>query len=387
MKNITLCSFLLLCLGSMPLWALKGKDDDTPENPKPMAAAANPSTSQTTTPAVAKAAPREVVMIPPKTFILDIQALTTLRSTAPKHAKKKEALLEDAARTVKLQIGRTKCHPMFTDHVPQLMEPFKNVRSLCIDNIIVKDLPLLPCAEKLESLVITFSGLEAIRNITRYTNLRTFQIRGTSLGIINQNSNQTDRLAMLTQLHKLRQLNCSHFLTLDDRAPEDSALLIRILDNNPEIEDFTCAGGVATDVVQALATLPLRRLLLMSGEIDDDKFALLPFGTLEELRLHGTHTLTDLTPLQGSHLRVFHLHGQENLGDTQVIGSMPNLEELDLNCCHLTDAQAEPLLQLAQRLRHLNLDSSHPRLPRLSPEMCQSLKTAFGDKVSLKIWP
>ena len=131
--------------------------------------------------------------------------------------------------------------------------------------------------------------------------------------------------------------------------------------------------------MQALANLPLRRLLLMSGYIDSDKFARLPFDTLEELILSGSSTLTNLEPLQGSHLRVLHLHCQENLGDTQVIGSMPNLEELDLCYCRLTDEQAEPLLQLAQRLRQLQLIGN----PRLSAEMRQRLKAAFGDKVSL----
>ena len=300
MKNITLCVFCLLCLGSMPLWALKGKDDDTPENPKPVVAAANPSASQTTTPAVAKAAPRKVVMSRPDPFFLEASALKMLQSAYDCYKETQKALLEHAARAVELKISSPLVWP---DDATQLMAPFANVRSLSIDSVTLDDLPLLPCPEKLESLVLTCGIFQTIQNITRYTNLRTLQI-------------------------------------------------------------FS--------------------ITLVSGEINDAKLELLPFDTLEELRLHGAHTLTDLTPLQGSRLRVLHLHCQENLGDTQVICSIQNLEELDLADCRLTDEQAEPLLQLAQRLRQLNLDNIHPRL---SAEMCQRLKDAFGNKVSLKIWP
>ena len=279
MKNITLCSFLLLCLGSMPLWALKGKDDDTAENPQPMAAAANPSASQATTPAVAKAAPPKVVMSRPDPFVLEASALKTLQSAYGCHKETQKALLENAARAVKLKISGPFTWP---DDATQLMAPFANVRSLSIVSSTFNDLPLLPCADNLESLVLTHCVFQAIQNIAHYTNLHTLQLDGTSLSITDQHPNQTDRLAVLTHLHSLRTLNCWTLLTLDHRAPEERGLLIRILDNNSDIEDFTCAGGVAEDVLQALANLPLRRLLLMNGEIDDDKFALLPFNTLEE---------------------------------------------------------------------------------------------------------
>ena len=296
MKNITLCAFLLLCLGSMPLLALKGKDDDTPENPKPVAAAASLNASQARP--KPKAAPRKVL---PRSepFVLKIETCKILQSTEPGDAEEKEALLEHAARAVELKL----CGLLpGANDATQLLAPFfVNVRSLFIVSSTFNDLPLLPHPEKLESLAL-----------------------------------------------------------------------------------FTCAGGIAEDGVQALANLPLRRLLLMDGDIDNDKFALLPFDTLEELRLPGTHTITDLTPLQGSRLRVFHLYDQENLGDTQVICSMPNLAELVLNHCRLTDEQAEPLLQLSQKLRQLNLDSRHPRL---LPEMCQRLEEAFGDKVSIEVIP
>ena len=123
MKNITLCSFLLLCLGSMPLWATKGKDDDTPKNPKPVSAAASLNVSQATTTAVANGAPRKVVSL----FVLDASALNVLQSTEPGDAEEKEALLEHAARAVELKL----CGLLpGANDATQLMAPFANVRSL-----------------------------------------------------------------------------------------------------------------------------------------------------------------------------------------------------------------------------------------------------------------
>ncbi|MGB1230023.1 MAG: hypothetical protein ACPG7U_02525 [Holosporaceae bacterium] len=381
MKNIAFLTLLCVCLGNWPLAALKGKDDDTPENPKPVAAAASLNESQATTPAMAKAAPRKVVSRP-EIFVLNAEACTIMQSTAPGQAKAKEDLLENAARAVGLRIMGPLTLP---DDTTALMAPFANVRSLSIEDATLDDLLLLPCPDKLESLMLSHSVFQTIQTITHYTNLHTLQLANMSLRITDQHPNHTDRLAVLTQLHNLRTLNCWTLFTLDDQAPEERALLIRILDSNPEIEDFTCAGGVATDVVQALGNLPLRRLLLMNGEIDNDKLALLPFDTLEELRLQGTHTLTNLEPLQGSALRVFRLHNQANLDDTlpQVICSMPHLEELDLSCCRLTDAHVEPLLQLAPQLQKLTLVSH----TKITETMRQRLQNAFGDKVSLAIFP
>ena len=375
MKNITLCAFCLLCLGSMPLWATKGKDDNTADNPKPVAAAASSSASQARPKPTAT--PRKVVSRP-EPFVLGASVLKVLQSTAPGHAKEKKALLENAAGAVELKISSPLTVP---DDTTQLMAPFANVRSLSINNGHLEDLPLLPCPEKLESLVLEHNIMQAIQNITHYTNLHTLRIKDKRLSFTAQDPNQTERLSVLTQLHNLRTLDCGTLFTLDGSSPEESALLIRILDSNPGIADFTCTSGLADDVVQTLARFPLRRLSLMNSEIDSDKCALLPFDTLEELRLYGRHTVTNLEPLRDSALRVLHLQCQKNLGDTQVICSMPHLEELDLRYCRVTDTQAKPLLQLASRLRHLKLDGS---LPRLSAKMHQMLKAAFGDKVSLE---
>ena len=368
----------------MPLLALKGKDD-TPENPKPVAAAASLNASQARPKPTAT--PRKVISLSRlEPFSLGPMNLRILQSTEPRYAQQKEALLEEAARAVELQISRPN---LFPHDATQLMAPFANVRSLSIENLSLGDLPLLPCPEKLESLELSCNAFQTIQSITHYTNLHTLQISGMLLSVTDQGPSKTDRLAVLTQLHNLRTLDCGTLFILDHSAPDERALLIRILGSNPEIEDFACALNVAEDVVQALANLPLRRLSFTNGEIDDRKFALFPFNTLEELRLRGFHALwafhplTDLTPLQGSRLRVLYMRCQKNLGDTQVICSMQNLEELYLNDCRLTDEQAEPLLPLAQRLRRLQLSGN----PKLSDEMRQSLKAAFGDKVSLETLP
>ena len=112
--------------------ALKGKDDDTPENPKPVAAAENPSTSQATTPGVAKAAPRKVVILPPEPFTLDAKALAILQSMAPEHAKAKESLLEHAVRAVELKIEGPLALP---DDTTALMAPFVSVKAFCMGGL------------------------------------------------------------------------------------------------------------------------------------------------------------------------------------------------------------------------------------------------------------
>ena len=175
MKNGNLLTLLCLCLGSTPLWALKGKENDTEESPKPVAAAARPSASQATTPAAAKAAPRKVVIQRPKPFILNAKTLAILQSTARENAEKKEDLLEHAARADDLKIQGC----ALPNDTTGLMLRFVNVRSLEFRfvtdkfRVIADDLPLLPCPEKLKSLMLNRNAFQAIQNITSYTNLRT----------------------------------------------------------------------------------------------------------------------------------------------------------------------------------------------------------------------
>ena len=145
MKKIILCTFCLLCLGSMPLWAPQG-EENTQESSNLVAAAAKPITSQAKH--KPKAAPRKVPSRP-EPFILNTESLEILQSTAPGHAEAKEALLEHATRAVELEIvGRL----TLPNDTTKLMAPFANVRSLSIQRVSLDDLPLLPCTEKLESL-------------------------------------------------------------------------------------------------------------------------------------------------------------------------------------------------------------------------------------------
>ena len=346
--------------------------------PKPVAAAAHPS---------------------PESFTLMTWVIQTLQSTELEHAAHKEVLLQQCATTVALEIRGRLTLP---DDTTDLMAPFRNVCSLSLTCITSKDLPLLPCPKKLQSLLLNFSKFETISNIQHYSNLHTLQFRSMPLEFTDPGPRKTERLGGLTQLRTLRTLHCGSLFTLDGRAPAESALFIGILDNNPEIEELESCGAVAEDVVRKLAHVSLRRLSLSYGQLNDARFALLPFGTLEALSLSGLNTLTSLEPLRGSPLRVFqlatqenlsdleplrdsplrvlHLANQENLGDTlaQVICSMQNLEELDLFECRLTDAQAESLLQLEPKLHKFGLHSSDFRM---SLEMRQRLKEVFGDKL------
>ena len=230
MKNITLCKFLLLCLGSMPLLALKGKDDDTAENPKPVAAAASPSTSQATTPAVAKAPPRKV-LTPPESFVLTARTYTILQSKTSWDAQDKKALLEKAEPAVKLKI--TYPHT-WSPEANQAIAPLTNVRSLVISKSFLftssapsNDLPLLPCPEKLESLSFCHSTFQTIQNITHYTNLHTLRLSHKVSDVIKQDPHKIARLAVLAQLQNLRTLHCGTVFTLDHRAPDERKLFIQ----------------------------------------------------------------------------------------------------------------------------------------------------------------
>ena len=324
--------------------------------PKPVAAAAHPS---------------------PESFTLMTWEIETVQSTDPKYAEQKRAMLKQFATTVALEIRGRLTLP---DDTTDLMAPFRNVCSLSLTCITSKDLPLLPCPEQLESLNICNSVFETTSNIQHYSNLHTLQFRSMPLEFTDPGPRKTERLGGLTQLRTLRTLHCGSLFTLDGRAPAESALFIGILDNNPEIEELESCGAVAEDVVRKLAHVSLRRLSLSYSQLNDARFALLPFGTLAALSLSGLNTLTTLEPLRGSPLRVFDLANQENLGDMlpQVICSLPKLEALDLWNCRLTDAQAEPLLRLEPKLHKFGLHSSDFRM---SLEMRQRLKEVFGDKL------
>lgn len=375
MKKITLCTFFLLCLGSMPLWAPHGEEGQTQENPKLVAAAANPSALQTETPAVAKAAPRKVVLPRPQPFVLDWQSLRTLQSTEPKDAEAKERLLEHAACTVYLHIeGETQRLLVLPDNTTMLMEPFVNVRHLTITSVDSVDLPLLPCPKNLESLMTYRVTLWSTRNIQRHSCLQKLALDHMEFETTGQHPNQTDRLAVLAKLQNLRELH----VALHDGTPIEEKLFERIVQNNPQITDFNYSGVVTEGFVRSLGTLPLVTLLLRDSQIDDVKFAFLPFNTLQTFHLEGVHKLTDLAPLHGASLRVLGLACYTHVDEAffQAIRSMQTLEEFYLSSGFLTDEQGELFLRWAQELSSLHLTCSRG----FSEEMCEKLRKAFGKR-------
>ncbi|MGB1230302.1 MAG: hypothetical protein ACPG7U_03960 [Holosporaceae bacterium] len=374
MKQITLCTFFLWCLGGMPLWAPHGEEGQTQENPKCVAAAANPSVLQTTTPAAAKSVPRKVVQRP-EPFVLDWQSLRTLQSTEPKDADAKEKLLEHAARTVNLFIeGETQSPLVLPDNTTRLMKPFVNVRSLTITSVDSVELPLLPCPKNLESLMTYRVTLMSTRNIQRHSCLQRLALDHMEFDTTGQHPNQTDRLAVLAKLQNLHELH----VALHDGTPIEEKLFERIVQNNPQITDFNYRGVVTEGFVRSLGTLPLVTLQLRGSQIDDVKFALLPFGTLQIFRLGGEHNLKDLTPLHGASLRVLALECYTHVDEAffQAIRSMQTLEEFYLSSGFLTDEQGELFLRWAQELSSLHLTCSRG----FSEEMCKKLRKAFGKR-------
>ncbi|MGB0919214.1 MAG: hypothetical protein ACPGUZ_01670 [Holosporaceae bacterium] len=367
MKDIAFFTLLCMCFGNLPLAALKGKDDNTPENPKPVAAAANPSTSQATTPGVAKAAPRKVVILPPEPFTLDAKALAILQSKAPEHAEKKEDLLAHAVRAVELKIEGPLALP---DDTTALMALFVNVKALRMGGAVTAStLPLLPCGDKLESLALGYQTIH-------YDNPDSLEISWFTTPL-----KTLEACFAIKHLKRLRTFESWDLLTLDGSAPAEQALFEHIVQNNPQLSKIILSGCLSEDAVRILATLPLSELDLIESEINDTQLALLPFDTLEELRLRGPNTLTHLTPLRKSRLRVFGLPENTCFNDAffEVIDSMRNLAFLDLYDCILSDADVKPLLRFASQLQTLKL-----RKHRISNEMRQQLRDAFGDKV--QIW-
>ena len=376
MKNIALCTSLLLCLGSMPLWA-PSQEDQTQESPKLVAAAANPGALQTETPTVAKAAPRKVVQRP-EPFVLDKQSLKTLQSTAPGRAKDREMLVEHAAHTVDLKISSYAMPPNDTTRL--MMAPFVNVRSL---EMVVEadDLPILPCPEKLESLSVHRSYFKTVSNIKHYPNLctlvlDTFYIRQDVDSCVHD---KAAYLAMCGQLAHLRCFHCTESLALDGSCPAHTDLFARFVQNNPLINDLGLAGCLSEEVVGMLRALPLRALSLRDGQIDQKIMPLLCLETLEELRLRDMKDI-NLTSLWNAPLRVLSLEGNKISWDmTEVIRSMIKLEELDLRFCNLEDPVVSELLKMAPQLKTLNLKSNE----KISVKMRQKLRDAFGDRVLL----
>ena len=185
-------------------------------------------------------------------------------------------------------------------------------------------------------------------------------------------------MKLLKSLHTFESWD---LLTLDGSAPAEQALFEHIVQNNPQINKILLSGCLSEDTVRILAALPLSELVLLESEINDTQLALLPFDTLEKLRLRGKNTLTHLTPLRDSRLHIFAPPKNTCFNDAffEVIDSMLNLAFLDLSYCELNDAEIKPLFRFASQLQGLKLGKY-----RISDEMRQQLCDTFGDKV--QIW-
>ena len=311
-------------------------------------------------------------------FVLEHLVLAVMHSTAPGRAKNREMLLEHAARTFDLKISSYAMPP--NDTIKLMMAPFVNVRSL---EMVVEadDLPILPCPEKLESLSVHRSYFKTVSNIKHYPNLRTlvldtFYIRQDVDSFVHD---KAAYLAMCGQLAHLRCFHCTESLALDGSCPAHTDLFARFVQNNPLINDLGLAGCLSEEVVGILRALPLRALSLRDGQIDQKIMPLLCLDTLEELRLQDMEDI-NLTSLRNAPLRVLSLKGSKVNGRIiEVTRSMTKLEELNLRFCNLEDPVVSELLKMAPQLKTLNLKSNE----KISAEMRQKLRDAFGDRVLL----
>ena len=375
MKNIALCTSLLLCLGSMPLWA-PSQEDQTQESPKLVAAAANPSALQTATPAVAKSVPRKVVQRP-EPFVLDKQSLETLQSTAPEHAEAKEALLEHAARTFDLKLQDVTLRGDTTE----LMAPFVNVLSLEL-RVDADDLPVLPRPQKLESLFVGICVFKTVNNIKYYPNLRTLDLKDFQIQPPEGGRVRPDRDAyfvMLAPLKNLHRFHCEQALLsgLNRNATHERSLRL-FLQNNRQINDLQFTGWVSPDVLERLKALPLRTLSLGADKRDMGLRSLLWCKTLEEVTVRRIYHETDLACLRDSPCRVLSLEGHEMRAESaRVFCAMTELKELNLSFYYLEDPVVNELLILAPHLQTLTLESNE----EISFEMRHKLREAFGDRV------
>ena len=177
-------------------------------------------------------------------------------------------------------------------------------------------------------------------------------------------------------------LDAEALKTLQSTAPERAEDKESLLEHAARAVELKIEGdghlNVPNDLMAPFANV--RSLSIKHVTLDD--LPLLPCPEkLESLAL----TLSIFQAIQNiahyRNLRTLHIFGSMV---SEVICSLPNLEELKLSFCRLTDAQFEPLLQLSQTLRQLHLNNSESGF---SAEMRQRLRAAFGDKVSFSRGP
>lgn len=371
-KNYTALLFLILC--AVPLWATGPSgsytQDSSENHTEPLAAAAPP---------VAMAAPHKVVAEP---FVLDKETLQTLQSGDDID---KQVLLAKAAQAVSLHIDSC----VLPENTEGLLSSFAKVRELVMRNmgmgyISPKRLPQLPCGEKLETLIFHGMCFESIGNLHMYPNVHTLKLNGiwfkegpTLPGVVS-------RFEPLASLNNLRTFHCDvpHTIELDDPQSEQVQIFIRMIQNNSDLEDFYYSGCLVPALLDALTPVPLRKLTLKNSRLDGAGLARLPIQWLDSLNLFN-NALVSLEPLAESPVRVLNLSFNTTLGDafSHVVCTMPNLEELSLVRCDLTDDQVEPLLALAEKLTFLNLADNR----QLSAAMRAQLQEAFGNALSFDL--
>ena len=371
-KSCTALLFFILC--AVPLWATGPSSsctqDSADNNTEPLAAAAPP---------VAIAAPHKVVAEP---FVLDKKILQTLQSGDDID---KQVLLAKAAQAVSLHIDSC----VLPENTEALLSPFTKVRELVMRNmgmgyISPQRLPQMPCAEKLETLVLCGMCFEGIGNLHMYPNVHTLKLNGfwfkedpTLPGVVA-------RFEPLALLNNLRTFHCYTrcALELDDPQLAQVQIFIRVIQNNNDLEDFYYSGCLAPNLLDALTVVPLRKLTLKNARLDDEGLARLPIQWLDSLNLFN-NALVSLEPLTESPVRVLNLSCNRQLDDrfAHVVCTMPHLQKLSLMSCDLTDDQIEPLFELAEKLTFLNLADNR----QLSAARRAQLQEAFGDALSFDL--
>ena len=246
-----------------------------------------------------------------------------------------------------------------------------------------KRLPQLPCKEKLETLVLCGMCFESTDNLHMYPNVHTLKLNGFWFEDDPTLPSAVARFEPLASLNNLRTFHCYTrcALELDDPQSAQVQIFIRMIQNNSDLEDFYYSGCLAPHLLDALTVVPLRKLTLRNARLDDEGLARLPIQWLDSLNLFN-NALVSLAPLTASPVRVLNLSFNTQLGDAfaHVVCTMPNLKELSLMNCDLTDDQIEPLLALAKKLTFLNLANNR----QLSAGMRSQLQETFGDALSFE---
>ena len=366
MKHIKLSALFVLLLGLVPLQAMNnGQDEAREERPPVVAAAAQPKAKPAAKPlgvSVATAWQKASSEV----FMLDARTLAILKSKDVADVEKKRALFAKAAQATALHIEGIKFTRGDKKTFLSFLPYCKKVDRLILIDVTLKQLPKLPFQDRLMCLALNTVRLETIEGIADYRNIQHLSL--CLVRLLGSSHPDPTAWAPVQGLSNLRSLRA-------DRSCRFS--IANVMQNNPHLERFDHNGLIDSE---ALSDLPssLRQLVLRNAHLDDKTLALLPTEQLEELVLEN-NTFTSLEPLRNAPVRVLLLEANKQLDPTlaHVIGTMPNLELLNLAECDLEDAHIEPLLALADKLKSFNLLGNK----RISDPMCEKLYVSFGDKL------